>query len=194
MPMRSSVRMRRAVERLHRHHVEADRIGQGARRCLIHSLRLDVLPQTQLAVVPFPLELIEEGARDSAALAMHLFDHWRSVHARVDNHHLVSTGFHQSRRANLLARAAYSSKGEIGVMVFVSQLPPTLLFDTGDLRGRKVLLAGGRRDPIVRPEETERLAKLLESYGAQVSLHWSNQGHELNAAELDEAGAWLTRI
>ena len=63
-----------------------------------------------------------------------------------------------------------------------------------DLRGRNVFLAGGRRDPIVRAEETERLAKLLEKYGAEVSLHWSNQGHELNAAELDEARVWLDRM
>ena len=63
-----------------------------------------------------------------------------------------------------------------------------------DLRGRSVFLAGGRRDPIVRPEETERLAKLLQSYGADVSLHWSDLGHELNPAELQAARLWLNRM
>ena len=63
-----------------------------------------------------------------------------------------------------------------------------------DLRGRSVFLAGGRHDPIVHPEETDRLAKLLQSYGAGVSLHWSGQGHELNPAELQAARLWLNRM
>ena len=30
------------------------------------------------------------------------------------------------------------------------------------------------------PRRPRRLAKLLQDYGAEVSLHWSDQGHELN--------------
>jgi predicted esterase len=56
-----------------------------------------------------------------------------------------------------------------------------------------VFLAGGRSDAMIPPENTAQLARLLETAGAAVSLHWSPGGHQLNAAEVEEARRWLAR-
>jgi phospholipase/carboxylesterase/glyoxalase family protein len=69
-------------------------------------------------------------------------------------------------------------------------LTPDLL---PDLRSVPVFIAGGRRDPIVRPEETAKLVELLRQAGAPVDLQWSPGGHELAEEELAQVKLWLSR-
>jgi predicted esterase len=59
-----------------------------------------------------------------------------------------------------------------------------------DLRGRRALVAAGKADPIVKPENSERLAEILRAAGADVTLHWSPGGHTLDRADLTAAAAW----
>lgn len=61
------------------------------------------------------------------------------------------------------------------------------------LQGKRVLLAAGRRDPYSGPEQTERLRKILEGGGADVTVHWSNVGHALIQEDVDAAAAWFSR-
>ena len=61
-----------------------------------------------------------------------------------------------------------------------------------DLRGRKVMVGAGRRDPLVTPAETERLVELLGRAGAEVVLRWSNGGHDLDPEEVRAAAQWLS--
>jgi len=51
-------------------------------------------------------------------------------------------------------------------------------------------VAAGKADPIVRPEQSERLAVILREAGADVTLHWSPGGHMLDRADLAAAAAW----
>ena len=61
------------------------------------------------------------------------------------------------------------------------------------LRGKRVLLAAGRRDPYSGAEQTERLRTILEGGGADVTVHWSDVGHALIQEDVDAAAAWLSR-
>ena len=135
--------MRRAVKRLHRHHVQANRIRNCASQRFSHSLRLDVLSQPQLVVVPLSFELIEEGVRDAAAFAVNLIDYWRSLLVSVNDQQFAALGFHYGGCANLRARPALSGEGEIRMMVFVIQLHAALLFDAGGLRCCQVFVLFG---------------------------------------------------
>jgi predicted esterase len=56
-----------------------------------------------------------------------------------------------------------------------------------------VLLSNGERDPLVSPAETERLATLLRSAGADVTLAWQPAGHELTSGDVSHARDWLMR-
>ena len=42
-------------------------------------------------------------------------------------------------------------------------------------------ISNGRMDPIVSPEETERLARLLQRAGADVEVHWQPAGSPIDA-------------
>jgi predicted esterase len=55
-----------------------------------------------------------------------------------------------------------------------------------------VLIAAGRQDPIVRPEQSQALADLLAGSGADVTLRWINAGHSLTREDLEAAGRWMT--
>jgi predicted esterase len=61
-----------------------------------------------------------------------------------------------------------------------------------DLSGTPVYLAAGRSDPIVPPENTERLAEMLREARAKVTLDWQPGGHGIGQAEIESARNWLT--
>jgi predicted esterase len=56
-----------------------------------------------------------------------------------------------------------------------------------------VLITGGRQDPIVPAEETQRLGDLLSACGADVQLQWFDQGHTLSHEDLQVSRNWLRR-
>ena len=63
-----------------------------------------------------------------------------------------------------------------------------------DLSGVPVFLAAGRRDTMIAPDNTERLAAILREAGADLDLRWKNTGHPLTYEELEEAREWLAEI
>lgn len=62
------------------------------------------------------------------------------------------------------------------------------------LGGTRVLISNGEQDPIVSAAETDRLARLLQRWGAEVEVHWQAAGHELMPADFAVAKAWLQTI
>jgi predicted esterase len=73
-------------------------------------------------------------------------------------------------------------------------LRPMLVFEPdekADLTGKAVLLSAGKVDRIVPVESVEKLARLLEERGAEVTLNWQLGGHNLVPSEMKEAAEWL---
>jgi len=62
------------------------------------------------------------------------------------------------------------------------------------LHQARVLIAAGRRDPIATPEQTQALADLLARAGAEVSLHWSEAGHNLTREDLQAGERWMAGV
>ncbi|MBE9014742.1 VOC family protein [Chroococcidiopsidales cyanobacterium LEGE 13417] len=67
-----------------------------------------------------------------------------------------------------------------------SQLP--------SLTGIPIFIAAGRNDSIVSPEETERLVKILQTAGADVTLTWHPGGHALSGEDVQAAKQWLLTV
>jgi phospholipase/carboxylesterase/glyoxalase family protein len=63
-----------------------------------------------------------------------------------------------------------------------------------DLSGIPVFLAAGRRDQMIPPQNTERLAEILREAGADLDLRWRDTGHPLTYEEVAEAGEWLAGV
>lgn len=59
------------------------------------------------------------------------------------------------------------------------------------LAGTRVYLGAGRADPIVPHDSIERLAAILRTGGADVTLDWQQAGHGLTNADVAAARRWL---
>lgn len=70
---------------------------------------------------------------------------------------------------------------------FESEYPPKL-------SARPILICAGRKDTIIPPASSERLARILEGAGALVTLHWEPTGHTLNDSEISVAREWLRKV
>ncbi len=73
-------------------------------------------------------------------------------------------------------------------------LRPMLVFEPeekADLTGRAALISAGRVDPIVPTASVEKLVRLLEERGAEVTLKWQLGGHNLVPSEIKEAADWF---
>ncbi len=106
-----------------------------------------------------------------------------------DSRHVTAAGY--SNGANIAASLLLLRPEVLEGAVLLRPMVPLMPEKPPALEGVNVFLSAGRRDPIVRPEETERLAELLKQYGASVTLSWSPQGHELAQGEIEEARRWL---
>lgn len=106
-----------------------------------------------------------------------------------DPKRVIAVGF--SNGANIAASLLLLHPDTLaGAILFHGMVP--LVPDTlPNLNGRPVLLTAGRIDPLVPGLESERLAKLLEGAGAEVTLEWQPGGHTLTRAEIETAASWL---
>ena len=102
---------------------------------------------------------------------------------------VVGAGF--SNGANIAAAVLLLHPGVLRRAVLLHAQLPLEPDEAPDLLGTGVFMGSGRADPLVPVAETERLAQTLRGYGATVDLHWQPGGHNLSAAEVQEARRWL---
>lgn len=117
-----------------------------------------------------------------AAATNHGFDPARVIAVGFSNGANIA-GSLLLRRPGLLAGASLHHP----MVPFVPEAAP-------DLKGTPVFIGAGRQDPIAPIAETERLAELLRSSGADVTLHWQSGGHSLTQSEAEAARQWLATV
>ena len=103
---------------------------------------------------------------------------------------VTAVGF--SNGANIAAAMLLLRPGVVRRAILLRAMVPLEPERPPDLAGTAVFLAAGRQDPIIRPENSERLAELLRASGADVTLRWSPVGHQLTPGDVDDARAWLS--
>ena len=109
-----------------------------------------------------------------------------------DARKVIAAGY--SNGANIAAAVLLLHPGVLSAAILLRPMIPLELEKLPDLSGVRIFLAGGQRDPIVPPGQTQRLATLLQSAGANVELFRHTGGHELGQAELAAAAHWLSRL
>jgi phospholipase/carboxylesterase len=107
----------------------------------------------------------------------------------LDRDRVVAVGF--SNGANIAASLLLKRGAVLHGAVLLSPMVPFEPKELPDLRGVRVFLGAGRRDPIVPASQVELLGALLESSGAQVTTHWHNGGHSITNDELEAAQRWI---
>jgi predicted esterase len=110
-------------------------------------------------------------------------------HYHFDRQRVVAIGF--SNGANIAASLLLLKPKALSGAVLFRAMVPLVPDPLPTLPGTPVLISNGKADPIVSSTETERLASLLRTAGANVTLTWQPAGHNLVADDLTTARAWL---
>lgn len=108
---------------------------------------------------------------------------------QLDASRLTAVGY--SNGANIAASLLLLEPQVLAQAVLFRAMVPLMPHALPDLTGKAVWLSAGCSDPIIEPENTERLAQMLQSAGADVELNWQNTGHGLVRPELGQAAKWL---
>jgi phospholipase/carboxylesterase len=109
-----------------------------------------------------------------------------------DRQKLVAVGY--SNGANIAASLMLLHPGLLRAAVLFRAMVPFEPGEMPDLSGMPVFLAAGRRDTMIPPDNTERLAAILQEAGADLDLRWKNVGHPLTYEELEEARGWFSGV
>ena len=105
---------------------------------------------------------------------------------------LVAVGY--SNGANIAASLMLLHPGLLRAAVLFRAMVPFEPEETPDLSGMPVFLSAGRRDRMIPPQNTERLAEILREAGADLDLRWRDTGHPLTYEEVAEARDWLAGV
>ena len=102
-----------------------------------------------------------------------------------------SLGLGYSNGANILASVLFEAPRQFDAAVLMHPLIPFTPKPQPELRGRRVLITAGRRDPIVPAHSAELLAAWFKQPGADTTLFWHEGGHEIRREELIAVRDWL---
>jgi phospholipase/carboxylesterase len=117
------------------------------------------------------------------------FVRWAAGEYGFDSSRVTAVGF--SNGANIAASLLLLRPEALAAAVLFRAMVPLEPDEMPDLSGKRALLAEGQIDPIVPRENAERLAEMLRSAGADVTLRWRSAGHGLTQTDVDEARDWL---
>jgi phospholipase/carboxylesterase len=110
----------------------------------------------------------------------------------LDLSKVVAVGY--SNGANVAASMILLHPGLLRAAVLFRAMVPFEPDVTPDLSGMPVFLAAGRMDRMIPPDNTQRLADILDEAGADVDLRWRDTGHPLTYEEVGEAKEWLSEV
>lgn len=105
---------------------------------------------------------------------------------------LIAVGF--SNGANIAASLLLRRPGLLRGAILLSPMVPFEPEETPDLGATAVFIGAGRSDAMVPQEQTERLAAILRTAGAGVSVHWEAGGHSIAGGAVAAAKAWLASV
>jgi predicted esterase len=109
-----------------------------------------------------------------------------------DPRRVIAIGF--SNGANIAASLLLLHPETLAGAILFRAMVPFAPDTSPDLTHVPVLIAAGTNDPIVPTAQSERLAAILKSAGAPVTLHWEPAGHGLTQGDLLAAQQWLSSI
>jgi predicted esterase len=115
-----------------------------------------------------------------------------ATHYHLDAKRVIAAGF--SNGANIAASLLLLRPGTLRAAILFSPMVPIVPDPLPNLAGVNVFISAGRADPLVSPDNTERLAALLTQCKAGVKLRWTPGGHALAAEDVGAAQDWLRAV
>lgn len=106
-----------------------------------------------------------------------------------DLNRAIAVGY--SNGANIATSMLLHRSEVLGAAILFRPMEPIAPQPLPDLTGIPIFIAAGRSDSIIRPEDTQRLVKLLQDAGSDVTLHWQDGGHALSEEDVQAARKWI---
>jgi predicted esterase len=106
-----------------------------------------------------------------------------------DAANVVAVGY--SNGANIAAAVLLLRPGTLAGAILFRAMAPLDPDPAPDLTGLPIFVSGGRLDPLIPPEHTERLVALLQRRGADVTTAWQTTGHGLTREDVQAAREWI---
>jgi predicted esterase len=103
---------------------------------------------------------------------------------------LVAVGY--SNGANIAAAMLLLRPEILPIAILFRAMVPLIPETQPNLSSTRVWISAGAHDPIIPTSETKRLAELLGSAGADVTIRYFQAGHELTLADVESARELLT--
>jgi predicted esterase len=110
-------------------------------------------------------------------------------HYKVSAEHIVGVGY--SNGANIAASMLLLRPEIMHAAILFRAMVPLVPENLPDLSSVRVWIGAGSQDPIIPTSETQRLAELLRSAGADVTIRFFDAGHGLTSSEVEMTGQWL---
>lgn len=96
-----------------------------------------------------------------------------------------------SNGANITASLMFLHPQTVRSVLLLHPMLPFTPETSPDLSGAQIFIGAGMQDEMVPPESTNALATLLHSAGADVQVHWEDNGHRISDTEIEAAQKWL---
>jgi phospholipase/carboxylesterase len=138
----------------------------------------------RLAEGVFDLEDLKKRTNELADFVTAAADYYKLAADQA-----VAVGY--SNGANIAASMLLLRPEILRGAILFRAMVPLVPENLPDLSSVRVWIGAGDQDPIIPTSETQRLAELLRSAGADVTLRFFNAGHGLTSSELETAGQWL---
>lgn len=139
---------------------------------------------------------LAEGVFDEADVVLRaneLADFIIAAAAQYDFDTQSVTAVGYSNGANIAAAMLLLRPSVLGAAILFRAMVPLSRVAQPDLTGRRVLITAGDQDPIIPAENVQRLASLLRSAGADVTLKVQRAGHGLVREDIAAASDFLRR-
>jgi predicted esterase len=141
----------------------------------------------RLAEGVFDLEDLKHRTNELADFVIAAAQHYGFA---SDN--LVAVGY--SNGANIAASMLLIRPEILSSAILFRAMVPLIPERQPNLSRIRVWIGGGTNDPIVPTSETKRLAELLRSAGADVTIRFFEASHNLSSYDLEAARDWLFNL
>ena len=110
----------------------------------------------------------------------------------IDSKRIVAVGY--SNGANIAASVLLLRPEIFSAAILFRAMVPLIPETRPNLSSARVWIGAGRFDPIIPESQTEQLAQLLRTAGADVTIRSFGAGHELTSQDIDAAHEWLMTL
>ncbi|ATP39971.1 carboxylesterase [Solibacillus sp. R5-41] len=136
---------------------------------------------------------LAEGVFDMEDLAfrtkeLHEFLNDAATQYGFDRQNVLAIGY--SNGANIAANLLFHYENTLKGAILHHPMVPDRQAKLPNQTGTKVFIAAGVNDPLCTKEDATDLEKLLLDAGADVTVQWETNGHQLTMNEVQKAKVW----